>query len=162
MCLAVITSGIGYADESSKDDFLEKIFQGSVPTPNYIWLTPAVRQRMESILIHDYKGLRIKYWRENEQAVWILDDVVKGKPVSAGIVVSQGKIKMVEILSAQGRWGSLVKNENFTAQFENAASDENNRLTQSIDGISGATISVNTVSRLAQLALALDSFQKMK
>lgn len=160
VCLSVITGETCYGNESNQTLFLEEVFQGSVPKSDYIWITPAVRPVVESILMHEYKGLRIKYWRNAYQTVWVLSDLVKGKPVCAGIVVSQEKIQRVEILSAEGRWGSLVKKESFTSQFENVASVKSNRLTRSIDGISGATLSVNAVSQLARLALALDKIRQ--
>lgn len=159
--LSVVMSwGISYGIESDPAIFLKKVFQDGVPEPEYIWITPTIRPILEEILTHDYKGLRIKYWRKNERAVWILEELAKDTTVCAGVVVIQGKIHELEILSAEGRYGSLVKNEKFTAQFKNVGGDGNKRLTRSIDGISGATISVNTVSRLARLALALDEIQE--
>jgi Na+-transporting NADH:ubiquinone oxidoreductase subunit NqrC len=43
----------------------------------------------------------------------------------------------------------------FTDQFNGLQLDENNRLQRKIDGISGATLSVNALTRLARLALHL-------
>lgn len=156
VCLVVAGSGICYAAESPGVDFLEAVFEKSVPAPEYIWITPAVRAVAESIPGHGLRGPRIKYWRKDARTVWILSDMAKDTPVCAAIVVSRSKIQKLEILSAQGRWGSLVQNENFTAQFKGAAADVDNRLNQTIDGITGATMSVDAVSGLARLALALD------
>ena len=161
VCLSVILSGgICYGNESTQTLFLKKTFQDMVPKPDYIWITPTVRPIVEAILLREYKGPRIKYWRKNDLAAWIFEEPAKDSTVRVGIVVSQGKIQTLEILSAEGRWGSLVKSEKFTGQFKNVGSDESKRLTGSIDGISGATISVNTVSRLVQLALALHEIQR--
>lgn len=136
--------------------FLEKVFQGKPLSPEYIWITPAVKDAIEAILLHDYRGLRIKYWQHNKETVWILNDMAMEKPVYAGIVIHEQKIRTLEVLYADGRWGSQVQNTYFTQQFENVSSDANGILAKHIDGISGATFSVNAVSRLARLALALD------
>jgi len=160
-CLSVIPRAeICYGNESDRILFLMRTFRGAVPEPENIWITSTVRPVIEEILLREYKGLRIKYWQNNDQAVWILEETVKDATVCAGIVVSQEKIQKMEILSAEGRYGARLKNEKFTDQFKNVGYDENKRLTRSIDGISGATISVDTVSRLVQLALALDSIQR--
>lgn len=159
--LSVIPGGeICLGDESNQMLFLKRTFKYMVPKPNYLWITPTVRPILESILLHEYKGLRVKYWRKEDKVVWILEETAKDATICAGIVISHGKIQMLEILSAEGRYGSLIKNDKFTSQFQNVGANEDKRLTRSIDGISGATISVNTISRLAQLALALDEIQR--
>jgi len=105
VCLSVIMSGgICYGNDSTQTLFLKKTFQDMAPKPDYIWLTPTVRLTIEAILLHEYKGSRIKYWRKNDQAAWILEETAKDSTVCVGIVVSQEKIQKLEILSAEGRW----------------------------------------------------------
>jgi Na+-translocating ferredoxin:NAD+ oxidoreductase RnfG subunit len=43
----------------------------------------------------------------------------------------------------------------FTDQFVEAKLDQNERLDRNIDGITGATLSVNAVTRIARIALFL-------
>lgn len=162
-CLTVIQKEqVCFGSELNQRLFLQDTFKGTMPKQYYLWVTPEVRPLIERILSHEYKGLRIKYWKENDRFAWIFEETAKDTTVCVGIVVSQEKIELLEILSAEGRYGSLVKNINFTNQFKNTGVDEKSRLTKSIDGISGATISVNTVSRFAQLALALVKMQNSK
>jgi hypothetical protein len=152
----IFGNSFSYGESLNQSEFLENTFQGSVPEAEYLWMTSSNRKIIESILLHEYNGLRIKYWQNKNQTVWVLGSMAKEKPVSAGIVVEKEKIRYLEILAAEGRWGSMVKNATFTRQFEGISLNENSRLNQAIDGISGATQSVNVVTRLAHLALALD------
>ena len=145
--------------EQKKFQFLEKFFLGPPPDPAYLWITPAIRSRIKAILLRDYNGLCIPYWEYNEETLWILNDTPKEKPVYVEIVIYQEKIKYLDIIFSSGKWGKQVQSKYFKHQFKEIALDENELLNKKIDSISGATFSVNTVSRLAQLALFLN---KMK
>ncbi len=166
ICLFCATVGhaqSGYGEETieqKKRTFLEKVFQGSPPEPGYLWITASARSKIEKILLHEYRGLRIKYWEKKKETVWILEDIAKEKPVYAGIITCEEKISHLDIVFSSGRWGKQVQNANFTDQFENIGIDEKSNLNKQIDGISGATLSVDVVSRLARLALLLEKILK--
>jgi len=165
--ICIICSLIGhvqivYGEETidqEKSLYLEKIFQGPPPEPGYLWIKPSIRPKIEAVIMHGYNGFRIKYWDKNEKTVWILEDIAKEKPVCVGIITYQEKIISLDIIFSNGKWGKQIQNINFINQFENVEIDEKGILNKNIDGISGATLSVNVVSRLAQLALLLDKIK---
>jgi uncharacterized protein with FMN-binding domain len=77
-----------------------------------------------------------------------------------GIVVSDNRIERISVLVFRETRGYEVRYPFFTRQFENAALTPALDLDQHIDGITGATLSVNAVSRLARLALLLHKNSK--
>lgn len=145
--------------DQKKSLYLEEIFQGSPPEPGYLWITPLIRSKIETVIMHGYKGFRVKYWDKDEETVWILEDTAKEQPVCVGIITYLEKIIRLDIIFSNNKWGKQVQNIHFTNQFNNIEIDESGILNRHIDGISGATLSVNATSRLAQLALLLDKIK---
>ena len=72
-----------------------------------------------------------------------------------GIVVRDQQIESVDILQFRESRGWEVRYDSFTSQFQRAGITGNHRLSKSIDGITGATMSVAAVKRSAELALYL-------
>ena len=135
--------------------FLSDSFPGRVPAPKVIWISAKLRSRIEEIVKHRYKEFRLRYWAQGRKTVWILHDTVRSRLVSVGIAVDGSRIQKVEILLSTSKRGKLIRNHSLTDQFRGAALSPDNELDRNIDGISGATLSVAAVSRLAQLALFL-------
>ncbi|EEB78686.1 hypothetical protein GPB2148_1584 [marine gamma proteobacterium HTCC2148] len=65
-------------------------------------------------------------------------------------------METVRILAFRESRGWEVKYPYFTEQFSGATADENNRLDRRIDGITGATLSVNAVQKVVRWAVYLD------
>ena len=101
--------------------------------------------------------MRIKYWREGGRTAWILEEIGKYEPITAGFIVDSGKLAEIRILIYRESHGWEVRYPFFTDQFRGLELNENRRLTGPIDGISGATLSVSSITRLAALALFLDA-----
>ncbi|HET8730593.1 MAG TPA: FMN-binding protein [Moraxellaceae bacterium] len=141
--------------EMTLDAFLSESFGGAAPPSAMLWLTPAVKQRVVAILGHDYPGLRVKYWRKGERTAWVLDEVGKEQPITMGVVVEQGQILNVEVLAYRESRGGEVRQGFFRQQFMHARLAPGDRLSQPIDGITGATLSVGAMTRVARVALAL-------
>lgn len=141
--------------EMTLDAFLSESFGGAAPASTMLWLTPAVKQRVAAILGHDYPGLRVKYWRKGERTAWVLDEVGKEQPITMGVVVEQGQILNVDVLSYRESRGGEVRQGFFRQQFTHARLVPGDRLSQPIDGITGATLSVGAMTRVARVALAL-------
>jgi Na+-transporting NADH:ubiquinone oxidoreductase subunit NqrC len=70
-----------------------------------------------------------------------------------GIVVNDNKIERINILIFRESRGWEVRYPFFTEQFTSATLTSKYQLDKGIDGISGATLSVNAVKKLAALAL---------
>ena len=109
------------------------------------------------ILAHPYKGLRIRYWQEQDKSAWILEEIGKEKPITVGFVVRDGRIQQVKVLVFRESRGWEVRHSFFTDQFKQAGLTGTHELDTRIDNISGATLSVRAVSKLARIALLLDN-----
>ncbi|MCB1643994.1 MAG: FMN-binding protein [Pseudomonadales bacterium] len=127
------------------------------PAAQVVWLGKEEQQVAKEILGHPYQGLRVRYWTSGDKTAWILDEIGKEKPITTGIVVSDTGVERVTILAFRESRGGEVRHPFFTAQFAGVSLDDNLRLNESIDGISGATMSVSAVSNVTRLALYLHS-----
>lgn len=152
LCLLLL-SGALHAD-MPLPQFLAQAFPGAPPQSAMLWLTPPVKQRAAAILGHDYAGLRCKYWRQGERTAWVLDEIGKEQPITVGIVVEKGEILQLQVLAFRESRGGEVRQDFFTRQFGHTGLKPDDKLDRHIDGITGATLSVSAVSRLARLALA--------
>jgi hypothetical protein len=133
--------------------FLAEVFGGAVPEPQALWLTKELREQSEHILRHPFNGLRVRYWRAADRLAWILEEIGREKPITVGVVTRARRIELVRVLVFRESRGWEVRHAFFTDQFHDAALDESGDLDRSIDGISGATLSVSALTRLARLAL---------
>lgn len=140
--------------DAALDRFLVQTFGGPDAAPQMLWLTPAVKQRAAAILGHDYPGLRVKYWRQGARTAWVLDHVGKEQPITMGVVVENGQILNIEVLAYRESRGGEIRHGFFRRQFEHAALKAGDRLDRDIDGITGATLSVTAMTKVARLALA--------
>lgn len=128
------------------------------PEADVLWLTPALRQRAEAILGHPFAALRVRYWRQDGQTVWILDEIGKEQPITAGILVRAGRIADVKVLAYRESRGGEVQQSFFLRQFKDATlASPQDRLNRRVDGITGATLSVRAMQNMARLALLFDS-----
>lgn len=141
-------------------DFVAEVFHQQVPSPQFLWMTADNKNAIKKILGHPYRKLRIKYWRDKNQSVWVLDEIGKEEPITVGIVVNNHsdkgeEITLLRVLEYRESRGDEVRHDFFTIQFQGAAIDQKGDLDQHIDGITGATLSVNALKRLSKLALYL-------
>jgi hypothetical protein len=139
------------------DAFLSEVFAGDVPEPEVIWLTGERKGVVNELLGHDYATLRVRYWRRDPRSTWILEEIGKEQPITVGLVVNEGRLERIKVLVFRETRGWEVRHPFFTDQFTNAQLDGNRDLDRHIDGISGATLSVRAMKKLAALALYLDA-----
>ena len=160
--LLPIISASAFANEiyQTPEDFIEEVFAGHPPDPNKLWITKDIKQSIRNILEHDLGVLRLRYWSKDGRSAWILEEIGKERPITTGIVVNQGHIEIVRILIFRETRGWEVRYPFFTDQFNDAGLVNEDKLDKSIDGISGATLSVNAVTKLARLALLLHEYAK--
>ena len=138
-------------------DFLSDSFNGQVPEPAVVWLTGERKQGVREILGHDYPSLRIRYWRRDRRSAWILEEIGKDHPITVGVVIQDGQLERIKVLIFRESRGWEVRHPFFTNQFEGAELNNDSTLNKNIDGISGATLSVRALKKIAALALYLDS-----
>lgn len=140
---------------STTDEFLTQTFASNVPTAATVWLTGEKGKIAKEILDHKPKALRSRYWQQNGRSAWVLDEIGKEQPITVGIVVNNNQIESIQILEYREDRGEEVRFSSFTQQFPGLFLSNNKQLSGSIDNITGATLSVRAVSKLARLALYL-------
>lgn len=146
----------------SQIDFLSDVFTGDVPKPGLIWITGNIRKIATQILQHKPSRLRVRYWARAMRSAWVLEEIGKEQPLTVGIVINQGRIERLRVLVFRESRGDEVRHDFFTHQFSQAVLKPDLQLSNSIDGISGATLSVRAVHKLARLALYLDQQRQLR
>lgn len=136
-------------------DFVALSFDGQTPPAKTLWLSAEQKQAAVEILSHPVRGLRQRYWQQGERSAWIFEEIGKELPITIGVVVERERIRQVMILEFRESRGGEVRHSFFTDQFVGAGLADEQRLSQPIDGITGATLSVRAVKRAARLALYL-------
>lgn len=155
----ILVSNISLAANAyqTPEDFLSESFSGKVPEPGIIWLTGKRKDTVKKILGHRYPALRVRYWRKHQRSAWILEETGKEKPITAGLIVNNGRLERIKVLVYRESRGWEVRYPFFTDQFKGIRLDKTGNLDRYIDGISGATLSVRALKKLAALALYLDA-----
>jgi FMN-binding protein len=138
------------------EKFINDVFEGNPPKPDKLWIKKDLKKEIKNIMGHDLNVIRIRYWKDETKTAWILEEIGRDKPITVGLVVKDEKIEKVNVLIFRESRGWEVKYPFFTDQFKQASIDKENLLDRKIDGISGATLSVNALTKVARLALFLD------
>ena len=122
-------------------DFVAKAFNGDPPAPQRLWLRKPERAALRAILERDFGQLRVRYWQRDTRTVWILEEIGKEQPITTGLVVEGQALADVRVLV-----------------FRSLRLTDTHELSGKIDGISGATLSVRALTKLARVALLLDRY----
>ena len=138
------------------DDYISSAFPAGSPAARMLWISGELRDAVERVLGHRFAALRVRYWHEGARSVWILDEIGKELPITIGVTVADGAIDNVRVLEFRESRGWEVRYPFFTDQFVDAKLENNGHLDRRIDGITGATLSVAAVTRIARVALLLD------
>lgn len=152
--LSVVITNI-FAEEvyQKPEDFIKESFSSKPPKSSVLWITKSLKPEIYKILGHDLNVLRIRYWRQNNKTVWILNEIGKEHPITVGLVVEKNKLQKLKVLIFRESRGWEVRHTFFTKQFKQVGITPENKLEKDIDGISGATLSVTALKKLARLAL---------
>jgi Na+-translocating ferredoxin:NAD+ oxidoreductase RnfG subunit len=137
----------------SGPDFIAEVFEPAQPEAGVLWFNDSIRQQAEKILGHRVLGLRVRYHQSGAKTAWILNEIGKEMPITIGVVIDEGKISSVKILAYRESRGGEVRYPAYMAQYQGASLTERYKLNKSIDGITGATLSVWAVNKVAALAL---------
>jgi hypothetical protein len=140
-----------------RDEFLQLAFDDVQPEMHTLWITDELRTAAKSTVGWVPNALRLRYWQADGRTAWILEDIGKDKPITLGIVVSANQIARVDVLAFRESRGWEIRYPFFTSQFNGLTLAADGYLSESIDGITGATLSVRAVERVARLALWLDA-----
>ncbi len=137
------------------EDFIAGAFDGEPPTPELLLLSTAQRNELRNSLGQELRSLRVRYWRQGLRNVWILDEIGKDQPITTGVIVDNDRIEAIQVLIFRESRGWEIKHPFFSDRFVGARATTDNQLDRRIDGITGATLSVQAVQRQARLALFL-------
>lgn len=164
MLLPALAAGLVRADTQylTQEQFLAEVFVSDVPKPEVLWLTKDVARQAEKILGHKPLQLRQRYWKAGDKSAWVLDEIGKEEPITAGFVVVAGKISLVKVLTYRESRGGEVRYPAFLRQYQGAELQEDGHLNRNIDGISGATLSVHAMNRMVRLALYFDHVSRIE
>ena len=137
------------------EDFLAESFPAGVPAPSVLWIKGELKDEVQAIMGHRWGGLRLRYWGQPGRTAWIVEEIGKEKPITVGIVIQDHAIERIHVLEFRESRGWEVRHGFFTDQFGGARMTDERELSQTIDGISGATLSVRALRKLARVALFL-------
>jgi hypothetical protein len=140
------------------DDYVAAAFAAEWPAARTLWVSGKLREDAERVLGHKFAALRVRYWDDGESSVWILDEIGKEMPITIGVTVRGAEIANVRVLEFRESRGWEVRYPFFTDQFDGATLTAKSRLDRNIDGITGATLSVGAVTRIARVALIFDDY----
>ncbi|MDE0859860.1 MAG: FMN-binding protein [Akkermansiaceae bacterium] len=132
---------------------------GEIPAAKAIALNATQQKTVRAILGKRYKTTSIRYWSVGKKTAFILEEIGKAEYITTGYVVSGGKISTVKVLVYRETHGWEVARPAFTKQLEGAQLKGGNQLSRPVKNIAGATLSVRALTKLARLALYLDSIK---
>lgn len=143
------------------EEFIAEVFMAK-PPPKLLWLTKNAQLEVTDILGHAPRQLRQRYWAADGRTLWILEEIGKEELITAGFVIKEGRIESAKVLIYREGRGMEVRYPAFLKQFKGAMLSDRNHLDQKIDGISGATLSVYAMQRMARAALYFDRLSRTK
>lgn len=143
------------------EDFLLESFNGTPPTAQFLWLDQNAQTKIAPILGHNYEQARVRYWRAQDRTAWILEEIGKEFPITAGFVVQGNHLVAARVLIYRETRGEEIHYSGFLQQFKDATLSRN-QLNTKIDGITGATLSVDAMKRMAMVALSLNQLAPAK
>lgn len=157
LCAAAALPGEAATTEYQKpSEFIRGACGGTLPPTRSLTLSAAHQARIKRLMGHRYKRARVRYWMSGKRMVVILDEIGKTQPITAGFVVSGGRLEQVKVLIYRESVGSEVRRTSFTNQYKGATLGGSGKLSRRINNIAGATLSVRALTELARLALYLD------
>lgn len=142
------------------EQFLSGAFGQQPAQQKVLWINGGLRDEYRKIAGEEPSRLRIRYWSAGDRTAWILEAIGKERPITAGFVVEEGRLVQTRVLQFRESRGWEIRLPAFTAQFHNARLDKARQLDRTIDGISGATLSVRAMKKMARLALLLHRYSR--
>ncbi|MFZ1545794.1 MAG: FMN-binding protein [Candidatus Nitrotoga sp.] len=143
------------------EEFVNEQFK-TKPKIKLLLLTQEMQSEVYHILGHAPGKLRQRYWTEGARTLWILEEIGKTEPITAGFIVKNGRIEQAKVLIYREHRGMEVRFPAFLKQFTGVSLNIGNSLDRKIDGITGATLSVHAMERMARVALYFDKLSRTK
>lgn len=137
------------------DEFLQQNFSAK-PALKTLWLNAERKQTAQKLFDYQLPALRLRYWEGEGRTAWMLDEIGKEMPITIGVVVEQGHIKQLRVLEFRESRGWEVRHNFFADQYNGSRLTTQHTIDKTVDGITGATLSVRAVNKVARMALWLD------
>ena len=160
LSLLMLWSGVANAatgPQVSTAEFVEAVFNPGRPSMRVLSLDANQREQAQAVRGLPFDRTKVLYWTDGERTAWVLNEIGKTKPITIGIVVRNQTIESVQVLAFRESRGGEVRYGFFTDQFSGLSLQMDRRLSGTVDGITGATLSVRAVKTAARLALWLDA-----
>jgi hypothetical protein len=166
LAVPALLLGLGSAGEAAaidsvhetQDQFLAETFGATVPAPKFLELDGAAQSQLSAALGHNYQQARLRYWKANGKTAWVIED--KGRDgyqlTTAAFAVKGGAIDIARVLIYRESHGEEVADASFLNQLSGAKA-AGSELDHKVDNISGATLSVKMMQRMARAAITLDA-----
>ncbi|MBA3582121.1 MAG: FMN-binding protein [Gammaproteobacteria bacterium] len=158
LLLAILLPALGFPahpeENNAISNFISNEFSSSA-IEKEIWLNSELKRDIKNIMQHDYHQFRIKYWKHQTRTAWVLEEIGKERLITSGFIIHNKQIEKTKVLQYRESRGSEIQRDFFTQQFIGLTINQKNKLDKPIDGISGATLSVRAMKKMAALALYL-------
>ena len=141
----------------STEQFIQQVFNGEAAKMKMLWLNKEDKATIADIMKHPVNLFRVRYWQHDGQTAWVLNEIGKEKPITIGVHIKNNQIQSLKVLTFRETRGDEVRHEFFTKQFDGVELTTKNSLTAHIDGITGATMSVRALTKVAKLSLWLNN-----
>lgn len=156
LCALFLWCGTGFLSSAiSNDDYLSQVFSGKAPKAKALWITGDLKQKIVQAIGDSELKIREKYWQDGDDLIFILERIGKVKPITAAWHIRKDKIIQTKVLVYRESRGGEVARSFFTQLFEGIGLKGQSELSSHIDGISGATLSVNSMKKMARQALIM-------
>lgn len=129
------------------------------PIPKIHTITTEQAKDVAKIRQGFYEPQRIRYWQDGKRTVWILQHIGKTHPITAGFVIENNQIITAKVLEFKESRGWEIRLKYFTDQFKENHLTESH-LAKKIDNITGATLSVRAMEKMAKTALYINQHTK--
>ena len=158
--LLLLASGTSFAQKTqglTADDYKAQYFSEDLAWQT-LWVNKEQRGQIEKILGRSFKPFRIRYWGEHGRTGWIFEEIGKELPITVAVVIEENEIIDLTVLEFRESRGGEVVYPFFTGQFTSSKLEAGKTfaLDKNIDGITGATLSVRALKKIATLALYCD------
>ncbi len=138
----------------TNEEFLLNAFNNDNYTQKTLWLSGDTKKNVQALLDRKQVPLRQRYWVHQNKTAWIMNEIGKELPITIGVVIENNSIQQINVLEYRESRGGEVRHSFFTKQFIGSRLEKND-LDNTINGITGATLSVWSMQRVAKAALYL-------
>lgn len=139
------------------DELSQEVFS-TPPSAKALWLTKLRKEEAKELMDYSLNQARVRYQEFNNKRLWVMSEIGKEKPITFGIVTQAGKIIRIEVMTFREVRGDEIRLPQYTAQYDGQTLTKDGKLTNNVDGISGATYSVRSMKKVARLALLFDQW----